>query len=388
MGLLSRVDFDVYVTPAEFWDGNVAWPPERVRRRDERFQALDLLYLGDFSEHLTNQQVPVNVFGDHSTRLADLMLMAEPSGPSTDVGLDEALYDAVIDWSVFGGAVFIWDGAVLEAADPPTWYPVHDGDDGGDMFFTRMVSDSARGAEADRVRIRWISENGGALERVFSWTEGRIGAVLDETVLPTSAVARAPADPTNGIWGTSEYQRLCGAGVEIVRRMSKNSYILDLFSAPSVTYSSTLDDARGRFNIPDDDDDETAERKIREQIGKDFEGSIIRIDEPCLLDAKFFQPETSGVVNALAQVDALREFIGDATGMPDMAGMTAPPSGEALKRLYLPWYARTRRMQIRMSKVVGELLGGNIRWDHVFDTLEGEVPDGSDRPVRVVMQNG
>ena len=381
MSLLGRVDFDIYLTLPEFWEGGAAWPPERFRSRNERLRALEKLWYGDFSDHLTNQAVPVNSFQDYSTRLADLMLMSQPQG--VDVVVDSALYDAVIDLSRYGGSVLYWDGE-LSAKDPLGWYPLHVENRGsGDVFFTKFISDSALSSIPDRAQIDMVDHQTQAVtRRVYAYTEGRLGNVLSEETLDEASVAVVPADPAMGIWGSSKYSRLCGPVIEIVRRLSKNSAVSDLYTGPKLIYRSTAADAIDRFP-PSPEDPADIEEVIRGRLGEAFEGEIIRLDpDTCLVDAAFLQPDTSGVTHALSQVETLRMFIADSTGMPDPNTLSQAVSGVAIKLRHLPWYAETSRLQNRLREAVDGLLEVNLQWPHLFDTL-GDVTPERVPPMRV-----
>ena len=370
MSLLDHVDFDLYLTPAEFEGGSVAFPPQRFADRNDRLRALDALWRGDYSAYLTNQAVPVNVFADYSTRLADLMLMSEPGG--VDIPVGAALYDAVIDISRFGGAILHWDGN-LTVRSPLGWYPLHrDDGTGGDMWLATFVSDAAQSTQADRASAEVVWDTGESYTIVYQWSDGRLGAPIERTENDDAEVEVVAAEPTIGtLWGSSKYVRLCGAVVEMVRRLSKNSAVLDLFSGPTITYEATLDEARQQFRIPESDTPEEADRKIREALGEAFEGSIIRLDAECgLVRASYLQPSTGGVRDALSQVDTLRKFVADTTGLPDLSGMTQPPSGEALKRIFLAWYAESNRLLNRLREAVSMLIGAELQWVHVFDSIE------------------
>ena len=53
-------------------------------------------------------------------------------------------------------------------------------------------------------------------------------------------------------------------------------------------------------------------------------------------------------------------------GLPNLQGQTL--SGEALKRLFVHFYAESKAMQNSARDGLEELLGTTVTWEHVFDS--------------------
>ena len=375
MSLLAPVTFDLYALPDEFIGGNRVWPPTRFDDRDARLAALTRLWQGDYSDYLTNQAVPVSTFADYSTRLANLMLAAGVESSDPGLELDSALYDAIVDYTRYGGVLFHWTDR-LTVRDPSGWYPLHDQARGdGDVFMTAFTSDSATSPEPDRLRVEVVYGTGQSTESVYAWGDagytgrvrGQIGGLLEERTLDPAEVVAVAAEPRVGIWGTSKYLSLTGPTVEAVRRLSENSKILDLFTGTKVLNRESRQQQIDRFDIDTTEDMDEQNLELRRKLGDEFDGDILNVDED-LRDVSFLQPQTGGVIHALQQVEMTRRYIADATGIPDQSGMAQPMSGEALKRQHLPWYAETSRMINRLAQAVADLTGTDVRWPHLFDS--------------------
>ena len=366
MSLLKQIDFNIFIRPEEFENGNTMFPPNRFYNRDKRLRALHDLWEGDLSDYLTELTVPVNIFQYLTTRQADLMLMSEPTGVDNAL-LGDGLYDAIIDLSRYGGVLLHWDGD-LSVRDPRGWYPLHD----GDIFMTTFVSDSAASDRPDRARIEVVMDTGESYEIYYEYSDRQLGRILERKELPAAEVRIVPADPAYGIWGQSEYQKLCGPAVEIVRRITENSYVLDLFSGPTIGWASSQSDAVEDLDINTTNlTDQEIRQKINEGIGNTFRGKILPLPAD-ISEVDFLQPNVSGVGQSLAQVQAMRQFIADITGIPEMTGANQNRTGQAWRRAYLPWYARTKRLQNKLKTTVEQMIGTTFEWLHVFDSMELE----------------
>ena len=57
------------------------------------------------------------------------------------------------------------------------------------------------------------------------------------------------------------------------------------------------------------------------------------------------------------------------TGLPSLTGASMP-SGEALKRVFLHFYAESAAMQLDLQAAISLLLGVDVEWEHIFDQME------------------
>ena len=67
----------------------------------------------------------------------------------------------------------------------------------------------------------------------------------------------------------------------------------------------------------------------------------------------------------------MKESIQSLTGLPSLAGPhQPPPSGEALKRVLLHFYAETLAMQNNIRAAFERILGVPVEWRHIFEVME------------------
>ena len=384
--LLDDIDFDRYIVAGDLSIG-ANWPPHRFDSRDARLNRLWLLWQGGYPSRikLGPNPVLVNLFAGYATRLANLLLMSEPMTtamvtPQDDsdalVGqrnpLTDICHDSLIDMVRFGGCCLIRLGDQLINASPMSWYP---SEQPGVHHFARTLLDGSLPGARDYVlnnvlEITTISntERAGFVRR-YRWDQGaRYGTIREELSLvdlPDASVEIVPRDPRRGIWGTSKFIMMFSAVLEIARRYSNNSEILDLYSGPVPVFTESDLDARSRFGVTADDTEAEARAKILAGQLEVVSERTIHLEDN-LQGVSYLQPNVQGVTYALTQVTDLREHIRDITGLPDLTGQTV--SGDALKRLYVHFYAETAALQLNLRQALERLLGSPLEWPHVFDS--------------------
>ena len=374
MALVDNVTWDITLSVDEIGP-NERFPPKRFDTRDQRITDLDSLWRGDFSEWKIQHEVAVNYFHSYSTKLANLLMLSEPELAGGTVESFQAVYDNILDQTRYGGSILRWQPATLslEAMDIGTWYPL---ETGGHLFARPYISPRAKSADFDRINFVYTDEeDGGPTVSVhYEWASGTIGKLVandpDEKPMPDSFYRIVPRLPLNGIWGTAKYVELCGAVLEIIRRYSNNRRVLDLFSTPLPTFRQSSMDADARFGVHPDDTPAERQAKIVKGAYDMLEAGVLSLED-IVADLSFLQPSTAGVNDSLAQVTELKEDLRGLTGLPSLTGpFQAPPSGEALKRIYLPLYAESKTLLDSTKVAVAELTGLPFDWDHIFAMLE------------------
>ena len=378
--LSGYVNFDLYVTLDEIRP-DATWPPNRFKDRDERLKRLEMMWRGDLGPTVDLGENPVvlNRFKTYSTQLANLLLMEDPEAagitvldgvltpgnseelPGESDGLPEVCFDIIIDLTRYGGAILLRLGDTLAVPEPPKWYPIRDG---GMVLAQTWVSDEAETSQADRIDLL-VARDGAALTMTFAYGHDRLGRMLateDHGAAEFEVVRRRPP---NGIWGTPKYLDLYTSVVEIARRLSKNSRVLDLYTAPVPTFRSSDEDARQRFGVDSDASDDVARREILEGQLKMLMGETMHLTDD-LIDVDYLQPQTVGVEHALNQVETMEKALVDAVGLPDLSGETL--SGEALKRRFIHFFAESDQLRNDIVKALERLLGVTVTWPHPFDT--------------------
>ena len=144
-----------------------------------------------------------------------------------------------------------------------------------------------------------------------------------------------------------------------------NSRTLDLYGKPLAVFQDSERDAEARFDIAEDDTQDEAQRKILTgQVGY-FENATIHLPDD-LTGVDFLQPDTKGVLHSLESIESLTEILRDVSGLPNLQGQTL--SGEALKRLFVFFYAETKAIQNSLRLALERILNERVSWEHIFDT--------------------
>jgi len=383
--VLDDVHYDYYVDSNDLTFG-ATWPPVRFRQRDKRFDLLQLLWSGGWPSGVKLGSNPVmpNLFASYTTRLANLLLMSEPTTPAAVDEVDDVdalagqrnplvdvCYDALSDLVRYGGCILVRADTGLIVASPLAWYP--DKQPGVHHFVRRkLVPDEANGTDTTTPNVLEITTyaDNTLIVTEVEWnaggTIGTIGETIDINVVSSDAAVEViPRDPRNGVWGTSKYLSMYSAALEIARRYSTNSGILDLYSGPVPVFQDSDADAAMRYGVePSDDADERQAKILAGQLGVISEKTIHLPDN--LLSVSYLQPNVQGVTYALTQSTDLREYIRDVTGLPDLTGQTV--SGDALKRLYVHFYSETAALQLSLRLGLERLLKQMVDWPHVFDS--------------------
>lgn len=408
--LTDRVDFAIYVTEADLAP-NALWPPLRFAQRDARLAMLDAFWRGDLSDFGIADVANVNYFHSYSTKLANLLIMSSPmvgpppAGDAADpaemrddqpaapdpgeqpepederLDLTDGAYDALIDMTRYGAALMAVTDDQLEIIDPLFWYPSLDG---GAYTVIPFTSAEATRAEPDRARVRYYPpDDGTGILTTRVWQSGRLGDLVAdemtgeaETAFDTTGIVIAQRTPRIGIWGTATYLEIASPIIEINRRGAANSDLLDAYAGPIPKKTMAKADAEARWPAQSADDvtAPTEEEKLNaviDGIRAEFHrGAILLRDE--VEDVDFLQPQTQGVMTAISQMDEMKLAIQSLTGLPSLTGEYQPPSGEALKRIFLPFYAESSALQKTLKLAFEQLFDEEVVWEHIFDLIEAE----------------
>ena len=374
--IADDVSFDVWV-PAGYTDERAEWPPQQFDDRDSRLALLTDLWergLGP-NDDMGPSPVVWNAYSAHAQRTANFLLLSEPTvggtvpleaeldvvpTPGETNDLADVCFDAIRDLIVYGGCVLLSvDGAIV-AASPTTWYPV---DDGTAIIAQPWESNDDR--QPGRITLSVVDPESGLITTEVRHYDGsRLGPLVEEGETLLGGLEVVARDPRRGIWGRSKLIEMHSVVTECSRRLSRNSRIFDLFSAPMPVFRQSDADADARFGVPVDADAATRQRAILAgQLDLLAEDSIHLPDN--VVDIAWLQPSVQGTSYALSHVTDLRELIRDITGLPDLTGQTL--SGEALKRLHIHWYAETSSLQNSLRLALERLGGFLLDWPHVFD---------------------
>ena len=372
---LKRPDFDLYLAERDLVAG-ASFPPERFRSRDTHLDTLDNIYRGDFRQFVEKPEdvmIPISPARRLVKVQVDLLMM---STPEAAYPLRTVAADAIRDMLVYGGAVIVVDqeGDVdtLEAdiadesmepgvvniytVSPLTWYPR---EQGGAALIRPFISEMG-GTDnlPDRCEITRLGENGEMIEVSEHHFDGvgvfgTIGPLIEERMSSRGGVLLSAASPQEDIWGESILLDLAAPLLELAKRFSQNSQILDANAKPSRVWHSSTDDAEDLFPLEDDDpDDVTQYQKIaRGYAGRAEEGDVWLGDRTQKVSYLEFSGNLPG---SFEQIRSVREMIAQLSGLPAILDslVQASPSGVSLKLQYLPF--------LRGHQCIAEGFGGGI----------------------------
>ena len=380
---LKDVTFDIDLAANEVPRRAMSWPPTRFRDRDNRISLLTDLWQGDLSafvDKATRVELPINYFRRLSTAQADVLMMSEPEAA---LDIQDAVRQALIDLSRYGGSP-LWAGRgvtgdpFLTTVLPSSWYPR---EDGGHVLVTPYISSTAEVAQNDVAEVVVIEPDGETRISHWDWQHGTIGnRVVAEEDAGESIIVVAPRPPWQGRWGTSMYPDIISPVLSMALRFTQNSQVLDKNANPLLTWWMEQLDAYDRFKGASDPDDPSG--LTTEEIQKIIRGGLDALREHPNIQlpdqaVKLEYVEFTGQLQAsFTQIEESKQLLSFLTGIPTLLEQEIPPSGVALKRIMLPWYAATKALQNelieRLEEALSFALGGEqtVTWEHIFDQLE------------------
>ena len=390
---LTSVSFDQFITEEEVATG-AQFPPPRFAARDRRFIELDDIYEGDYRFLVEDEELvslPVTLGRRLVVVQSDLLLMSEPEAAYP---LRQPASDAIRDMLAYGGACILAvnaeDGPEISVVSPASWYPFEQSRNlfdklrgtsrspGGGVFVRPFTSVEALTPDPDRVEVT-IVQDGEVVESVHEWkgilgVQGEIGEQLDSTTVGSGNIFISPRSPQVGIWGQSIYLDLAAPLLELSKRFTQNSDILDKNAKPVPVWMMPVEDLTAQFPL---EVEKTQAESIIDGLSALRQNDAIQLNQK---GQKVDYLEFSGNIDAsFEQVKEARELISLLSGLPavleNLEG--APPSGVSLRLQYLPFYASTSSLQRDLTEVFSlalEELGlePTITWPHIFEQLDGE----------------
>ena len=246
--MLDDVNYELVMTLEQLAQTR-AFPPERFAQRDERLRLFYSLWNGDLTSLVDRREdvaVTVNYFQRFSTEVSEILMTSEPRGGPAELDLIQPLSEALVDMTRYGLTVLEWtpDDNELRTVDPRMYYPL---DDGGAIFFRPYVSADASSATEDRAEVTVLDAGGGAEERIYSYASGALGDLVETLPLPATFYVAVGMEPKRPGWGTSSYEIMLPPVLELAKRLSSNSHVLDVNAHPLLMAYMTDAQARDRF---------------------------------------------------------------------------------------------------------------------------------------------
>jgi len=384
---LRPIDWDLYAT----LDDLRRWPPSRFASRNERLDHYQTLYRGDYTNMVATQdavRVRVNYHRRLVTLVAGLLTTVDPVQTPELVdpqALTVVASELLVDQLRYGGAIVRCGlapdiGPYIDVLDPTAWYPL---EDGGHLIVSPYVSATAQDANPDRARVTIIDNRGTTSLFDYSWSGSTLGDQLDTgTSLGWSVVERVTMLPRVPGWGTSWYDDLTPLVVELARRLTSASSILDAHERPLL--STWVDDQDLSAFLPDDPNPPLGNARRGAAVPglEDWRRHDI-VSVPNQLQRYEYITWDGQLSASINTIEQLRMSIHVLTAIPAiLEAVSGVPSGVALKRLLLPLYAVTRSLQSQTRLALEAVLSGigqfagygdiRVEWPHAFDALDEE----------------
>ena len=385
---LTTVSFDQYLLESELEEGD-HFPPNRFAARDQRFSELESIYEGDYAFLVEDADLvaqPVGLARRLATVQSDVLLMSEPETAAEGLSLREPAADAVRDMLAYGGAIIVAvvgdEGGTIYTESPNGWYPL---ENDGAVLIRPFTSTEAETPDPDRVGIT-IAKGGTIERRVYEWKPsygqtGEIGVLQDTEAIGDGQILISPRRPRVGIWGQSIYLDLTAPLLELSKRHTQNSKILDKNANPAVVVRMQIQDAHALFPI--EDDQQTQTDAIVKGLVSLIKNDVIHLYDR-LQDVEYLE-FTGNLEASFSQVESTRKLIASLSGLPAiLEGFEgAPPSGVSLRLQYLPFYAATSALQRDLADVLMqalEVIGEEpeLEWPHIFDLMDDQAKQEMD----------
>lgn len=382
------------------------WPPQPLSDRLQRLRLYRDLFDG-LTGGVSDRALPVslNYFQRVPTGIADLLTASVPIAPEEEMQgeIEEACYDGIVDMLRYGAAL-VWTNPFtsrIEILDPRYWAPTERG-----WYYLDPKYSIVDGSIDEALVYIQDGDVLTAQNRRFlggSYIGEIVGEEFSEAAPDTLTMAiRTPR--VKG-WGTSIFDVLAPAIIEMSSRATANSTVLDKFVNPELFYSvapenyTEIDPGAAGDMDPPDVDPSTGDMDM-ERVPQYLIDELERISEG---DQNVIPPEVQNV-SALTwdphigasqdQITLMMTMVEALSSNPGLfGGMTdTDPSGRALKILKLPFYVTSQSLQSRFITAMDESLElagmpAGIEWEHIFDFLERTAPSPppsaqptSDRP--------
>ena len=382
--LLNYVNFDIAV-PGEYWQEGRTKVPQAVRPRVDRMELYFRLFNGEFAPLRLKEkemQVRINYFERVATFIPDLLMAFPPTINGLPDGFDvnvlqDAIYDVIVNMVRFGTGVFYANDENLQSIDPRLWFPWEDGDT--IITSTHLVNDEGMFGKTRNTVMRF----GEGFDDMLTFEANdnvNLGELTDEEEIATTVqrpIVPCPLRPATGEWGKSMYNVMVPMVIELTKRYSSSSNILDEHSDP------TLVAIHGEEKIPRVRGRDTLEAGVNRQ-------DIERYNILSELKSKFFETSKSvkdvkyltwdGKLESnfkqIAEVeDTLYASIHLPASFQGVLRGGGIPSGQTLKRMFVSTYTMIENLQHALGpniqkalKVLGHEV--TIEWLNPIDRVD------------------
>ena len=374
---LPSLEWSGVVPDLDDGDTNYRWPPANVRDRIDRMKLYHNLFDGHVGLVTNYTSVSQNFFQAVPMRIAEELTSIEPEAPAPvdPFQLQDVCFDGVVHMFVYGGAI-LWTPpadetgpADVELLDPRYWAQTETG-----WLYVTPMSDPESG-RVDRAVV--LGQAGDVLfSDVREFSTAALGPIRERLfqVAYEDTVAVAPMNPRRGEWGTSQFDVMGAAVVELGRVYTTASNVGKKFESPPIALRGNKADLLGTAPPIDGGDEgltyEQEQELINErleQTGLDFEDSDVVFLPEEIQDAQALTWDAH-LDAGFTQAQEMREMIQALTTVPGlfMTEQIAPASGVALRIVNRPFYSRSGSMQKRFIRAYRESSGVELTWPHPY----------------------
>jgi len=403
---LRHVPLAVPVLASE-WRTGAQWPPARLQERQRRLELLGEVWEGDLTEFFPRGEAPpgYNFARRLGSTVSELLLATRPAlDPDPgDRATARRLYDccdAAIAHMMRDGmawvVVTVHRGEVHFASPPASDF--HEIATGGWIWTQPFSAPDDRSGDPevpDRLSAVIIDADGATWRQTAAWggsrsaaglTAGAVGGI--EMLGPAepagvSAVAAAPRSPLGDDgWGTSLLEDLLPLIAAYARRLSSMAAILDSHERPLVAWWADEDDLSVLAPADSPPSRKSMEVAAGAAAWREHDVSVV----PSAVQRLEYLTWNGELAASSAYLDRLDSLMRLASGVPailESAG--GVPSGVALRRLLLAFYASSSALQYRLSDALEAAVqvaypGARVVWPHTLDELDAadmDAPEGN-----------
>lgn len=364
------------------------WPPQTLDARLQRMAFYYGLFDGALGLATEYTSVSQNFFQAVPVRIAEELLTIEPEAPAPvdPFRLQDVCFDGIVHMFVYGGAI-LWtpppteEGpADVELLDPRYWVPTESG------WIYRVPIRNPESGAVDRAAV--LMQQGDTLiEEVRDITNSTLGSIVVGSSFTTvweDTVAIAPMNPMRGSWGTSQFDIMGPAVVELGRVYTTGSRVGQKFESPPITVRANKGDLLGSApEIADEgltyEEEQELINKRLDETGLDFEDSDVVYLGDEIQDAQALTWDAH-LDAGFTQAQEMREMIQTLTTVPGlfMTEQIAPASGVALRIVNRPFFNRSGSMQKRFIRAYRESSGVELTWPHPYSEEDEPVVEAPD----------
>ena len=401
---LDEINYAVYLREEEIAPSR-EFPPNRFRERDRYLQLFYEMWRGDLRQFVSQERrrdglITMNYLRRFTSFVSQALLTSEPQVTGAEeIDVREALADAVEDAIRYGRAYLSWmpSEGVLGTIDPRMVYPLSE--EAGYAIASSYVSDVAPSSQPDMLDMTLARADGSAETVTYSWQgasstgtynsynlsggspHGTLSEPQETRPEPDTLIAPVDMAPKRVGWGTSAYEDMLPLVLEVQRRLTHTSGILDANAQPPLIVKATKSALQRNFPVSPlimNPTDAQREAAVREGLDAWRRSEIVELPDESW--DVFYLTNDTDIASSHEQIDLVKRMLEFHMGIPAVLEMDegTPPSGAALRTMMVAQYSMQKALMQDIVAAVNELIEPAVlEWPHPLDVEEGkdEMPD-------------